>query len=590
MLLWHDSLDYRSAVFGAARYLTFSGFLINGEHPQSGRRSLATLTGSTSTLTYQAQSAGETCIVGFLFWASIHPGAYPVFSVRTIGGSIQVRVNAVNRGGKTAFRFFRGNQERFLIESSPIDVSTPTYLEFVVKVGGSGSVALRVNGVEDVRAENVNTEFIPSVGWGQVMISPAASGLGSFCRIADLYIADATGSSFNKPLGPVIGSKLFPGASVDEPSSFSPMPGGKYRLVVMAGQSNNNGRAVLDVDALGSFRSPNPKLLIWENHLGATTWSPVEAGVNTYGFFLPIPRPAYYGPEMRFAERLAQLYEGAGETAVPNVRLLKLAQDASLIPPFPGNPTFSWAPSQAGSLFHLSVAEVNAAVATLGGWGNIEHIDWFWYQGETEAITHEGPPIYAALNTDLFNQLAASFPVPVNFTRVRIHPKTGLPFVFKHELRLAQTNPMIPGIMVNVDEYPLQEDGIHLTPRGYNALGDIYFEVWKKNQLMAEAVKDYYYVTAPDSEFVSGASAKSWQVIKVPELQVNLAHAPAVSVSHRLHAECVSASTLRLKVGDLQLPDIPMSVSTQWTPYRSAVSGFFFPEAIADGRLVYSVP
>ena len=69
---------------------------------------------------------------------------------------------------------------------------------------------------------------------------------------------------------------------------------------------------------------------------------------------------------MALAEWVARLHELEG-SAVPNVRMFKLCQDASVVGPFSGQPDYSWSPDEPLGLFHQSVAEINAGGSTLGG-------------------------------------------------------------------------------------------------------------------------------------------------------------------------------------------------------------------------------
>lgn len=576
-LLWHDSLDYRSSAYLSARYAIATGLTLTGAHPQSGRKSLQ-VSGTSGTLQFVVAPSTDTCNLGLLVAISAIPsvpGSFQFLHVRSPGGTTQVRVDAFAVGSKTAFRFYQGNGTYLLHQTSPVDLSTARYLEFTVKVSVTGSVALRVDGVEDSRADFVNTEAVAGVGWGTVTITPSATGVGSYTRISDLYVNDS------KLLGPVVGSLLRP-SKVSGEWSPSHLFGGKYNLIILCGQSNQNGRTL----STGPWRVESRKLKIWDNRVLPATFEFLSAGDNTYGFFLPTPRQRYTGPEMQFAERIASWFESVGENALTNVRMMKMCQDASMLPVFPGNPQYSWNPSQVGSLYNLTIAEINAAVTSLGGWSAIHSIDFFFFQGETEALTWDGPPIYGQLNKELFEAYQTALPVTVNFTRVMIHEDLSSVHVAKEGIRIAQTNPGIPGRIIQIDE-PKLFDGIHITAEGQDILGDKYFEIWKETHLKASYVRDYEDLSALDTNYFSGSSGKGVDLALGSPL--NMTHGPVRAATARLHVEGVSPDSLQPSVAKSALPAISVGSVPQWTAYKASVEGSMLPDTVVASGLRFTI-
>jgi len=600
MLLWHDSLDYRSTALLASRYFTASGFTMTGLHPQSGKKSLQT-TATIGTLVKQVSQpdpnafGAETCIVGFLFWATLYPTAtgFAFIDIRTSGAAVQVRVRAVPVNGKTVLRFMRANDQELLHESSPIDFTTPKYIEIVVKIGNSGSIELYIDGTIDSRANFVNTQPNVSSYWSQVQIIPASSGLNSYARIADLYIADAvleTGKkTFSKPLGKVMGSRMAVSSTASN-TSWAPAPqfGGKYRLIILAGSNNNHGRGQYSVGVTPPWRTTNSAVQIWRRSGASYGFAPLQAGVNTYGFFLTGVPPAYWGPEMMLAEKIASLFESAEELPSPNIRLIKLCQDSSLLDEVDKSPQYSWLPTQTGSLYQQSLTQINAAVTALGGWPAIDSIDFFWHQGETESLTSEGVSVLANLTKNLFNKLQTDIPATIRFTRVLLSSRITSPTYYEIDrVRSILSSSYIPGSLLEMDEFPLQ-DSIHFTNQGYNALGEKYFEVWKSSLPLASYLNDYFTLSAVDSLFVSGGTQKSILFNSDKRYKIDLTNSPVLSVNCKFHADSISLGdgidlpyTVSFSLGPVQVPGTLVAESGVQAAYHSTASQIAFPESVS---------
>jgi hypothetical protein len=227
------------------------------------------------------------------------------------------------------------------------------------------------------------------------------------------------------------------------------------------------------------------------------------------------------------------------------------------------------------------MAAINDAVASLGGWSAIDSVDFFFFQGETEALTVDGPPIYAALNKDLFDSFQAAIPVTVDFTRVRIHEDLAPVYVAKDGIRTAQGVLTIPGRIIDIDEAVVR-DGTHLATSGYDMLGDKFFQIWKANRMKASYLQDYIDQTVVDSLYFSGGNGKSMTVAAREQSQINLNQGPVLAATHRLHAEGVGSNNLEVvSDGVLQFPVVSVSSSSQWTAYKSMVEGTCNPDRLA---------
>ena len=560
MLLWHDALQYTSATHLQARYPVATGIFPGFPHASSGRTAVGATNGQL-TLPVGASGAvgGSTVTVGLQLTITSLSAATAFLEAR-FSSLAQVRVSLIPDGSKVRFQFDDPGAGLRLMRSSAVSLSGGVFVEISMTVGASGSVSIRFNGVEDARVDGVNTATAsPGNAWSQLVLLPNSGGAG-IITLSDLYVLDGTigegGVRFSRPLGPVFVRKLQPIRLVGEPG-WAPDGDGKFELLVLAGQSNNNGRGTLPYGGFG--RSPNPKILVWDRVQGSPAFRPLQAGTNTFGFFLPGPAAPLWGPEMALAEWIARLHELEG-SAVPNVRMFKLCQDASVVGPFSGQPDYSWSPDEPLGLFHQSVAEINAGVSTLGGWANVARIHLFWYQGESEA--QNGADTFVALTNYFLSEFAAAMSAPVTITRVRIHKKTRQDlFALTDAVRARQEDPSTPGTLVSIDEAFLGSDLIHLDSAGSDLLGRIYYEQWVKNRGMAAALQDYYFLPAVDDRHVAIAGSGSVAFDQAAELQLRLGYEVCLGVASRAAVRSSTAKDFGVRAGNG-----PEMVSTATSP------------------------
>ena len=307
MLLWHDSLNYRSLTQLTFAYPTLSGCTVGGAHEQFGRTSVR-MSGTSSLSLPVIPGVGtgsDTLYLGFRLGALLLPsGTGTLVMVRTAGFVDLVTVRVKSESGKLQFVISSGANNSLLVLSSPIDVlDTFSYIELKVKTSGSGSVELRINGVVDRTIDGVDTLLGSVASWSRV--SFATESTSGTLLISDIYLADGTGSQ--NFLGPVDVTRLFPATA--QQLGWAPALRAKKYLIVLAGQDNINGRG--SVVPYSGPLNPNLKVWLYYPTTGAPYTGPfadVVAGIGAHALDEPVNPNISWALEMSLAEEISKLY------------------------------------------------------------------------------------------------------------------------------------------------------------------------------------------------------------------------------------------------------------------------------------------
>lgn len=599
MLVWHDSLGYHSLDYFAANYPTYVGTpTLGAAHERAAGRAISsTVTFDTPTLLV----AQDTSIVGLLLKVDgTVAAANSVFEWRTAGGtSLQVRARVRPGNGGYYLQFERGVNDDILLRTDVLPYGKWVFLEMKVTFSQSeGKIVVRVDGQETDRVEGVKTEqTLTDRGWDSFRLQNYFPG-SDLSSISDLYLCDSQaghGKTFQTFLGKSTNTKLLAGKTtrMEWGTDTNPAITGKTRLIIFAGQSNFTGRSSDTSNVL--WRNPNPVVQIWDRltHAAPGQWEDLKATLNTAGMFLPSP-VAVHGPEMRFAERLAQMLERSGPVSgSSSIKLIKGTQDGSYIAPF--TPDYSWFPGVTNNLYNgfgsprgCLLADILNAVNALGGWAYVESVDFFWLQGESDSIYTAATAAYRQLLTDFFDLVRADMLAPTQIYLFRIHKDlyTGVApdsFGFYWRDAIRNIHWSLPNtIHVSIDDCEISGDFTHLSTAGFNKLGDIAFDAWFAEQDFASRIDDYTTETTVDQLWLGtdGTQAGAQVAFKATGLQES-GCSPSLAVSSQFHSSYGSSpvETFAVAGGGL-FPGVSPS-SSSWVNYRQVRAGVALPETLS---------
>lgn len=460
----------------------------------------------------QVTNTDATAIVGFAYRIN-YIGAVtrqPLISFYS-GATEQVRVLTTVTAGTHIFEFCRvegGNVVSVLGATAAYPNAQWRYGEMRVNFSLGGGIEWRVGGTREMLMTGATDSSTP-LGWNKVRFAcPASMTL----QLADLYILNTDNGVLDPKyanfLGPISCSTLIPDASRWlGPSDWTIRPNGtKTRMVVLAGQSNMNGYSTAPGPVPAGVTSPNPYVQIWDRIsglAGTPNFQSLILGTNNNNAFAA-PAGNFFGPEMSFADSISDYYTKLASTTPPTSTVfVKCAKnDTSLYPHPVGDMT--WDPNTPGNLYsggatNLATDIVQAATA-LGGFGNVQRIDFFWYQGETDAIYSFSSQAYIVnlynfLETIRIGLAALAPSTEIKFYVVRIHKDlTPLVFPYRDAVRnwqniLVYLFPQFE--LIDIDDVPISTtDYTHFNGAGYTAIGRKLFAAWIKNQNEIEEIDD----------------------------------------------------------------------------------------------------
>lgn len=423
----------------------------------------------------------------------------------------QVRVLATVTGGTHLFEFCRvesGTVVSVLGATAAYPNSQWRYSEMRVNFALGGGIEWRVGGSKEMLMSGATDSSTP-LGWNKIRFAcPANMTL----QLADIYLLNEANSvtdpKYAKFLGPISCSTLIPDASRWlGPSEWTLRPNGtKYRMVVLAGQSNMNGYSTALGPVPTGVTSPNTYVQIWDRIsglAGTPNFQSLILGTNNNNAFAA-PAGNFFGPEMSFADSISDYYTKLASATPPvSTVMVKCAKNNTTLYPNPtGNMT--WDPATPGNLYNGGttnlVNDIAGASIALGGFGNVQRIDFFWYQGESDALaSFAAQPyivnLYNFLETIRLTLAAAAPNTEVKFYVVRIHKDlTTSVFPFRDMIRnwqnvLVYLFPQFE--LIDIDDVPISTtDYTHFDGAGYTAIGRKLFAAWVRNQNEIEEIDD----------------------------------------------------------------------------------------------------
>ena len=590
MILWHDSLYYRSSTQLSLVYPAISGCTVTASHEQITKRSVGISGNSLLSPPAIASTnlGAETAFIGFRLGVTAMPaGVGPLLKLRSSGGVVLATVQVFTSGpSKLRLQVMSGEGVRLLARSPEIDIGTSfLYVELKIKTAVNGIVELRVNGNRIALAENVDVLLGSFSPWEHVIFT--TDGNSGSLKISDLYIADGSGEQ--DFLGPVNSTRLFPAKETE--MGWAPSLRSKKYLIVLGGQSNVNGRGSIS-PYTASPPSPNSKVFLFYPTVGppySGIFSDVIAGIGAHPFDNPTAPTLYWSFEMSLAEEIANFYALSDDPARTEVYIVRLGKDASSIIPLP-DPNDTWHPSVPNSLSIRGMQILDAAAAAVGGWSAFDEVDFFWYQGESEALAAAILPAgilnFVPWTLDVFGYFEAAIGKPVNWHRMLVQTEMLAVFTHLQEVRAQQRSPLLPGPYIETADLPIGPDGVHMSEDGQVELGRRAFASWKSVRNFADNLKDFLGLPAEDSwlapHWVGAASAgASCSFVQAPELKADLMHTPVIALNNKMRRESgADGKRLQMTVGDVSLPVIVLDNASAWTFKYLQLEAVAVPEQV----------
>lgn len=146
-----------------------------------------------------------TLILGFAFKpvaAASNTPAYPILVFEDAAGAVQCVIHRTEANGLEV----RASSAGTLLASSADSVITTDawqYVEIKIVCDASGSVIIRIDGVEVINQTGIDTQTVNSGGIQTLHFRAYNKGSSYYSYIDDLVIMDGTGATFNDFLGDV---------------------------------------------------------------------------------------------------------------------------------------------------------------------------------------------------------------------------------------------------------------------------------------------------------------------------------------------------------------------------------------------------
>ncbi len=238
-------------------------------------------------------------------------------------------------------------------------------------------------------------------------------------------------------------------------------------FVVFAGQSNTGG-AFMGPSTLSRSWVSDSLTLIWDP--GAKAWVQMLPGANTgYG-----GQPAAWGPEVQFALDFRAKFPGEV------LRIVKQADGGTGLAADPAAWHYDWSPQSRDELFDRTTVVIAEASASLGG---ARPSAVFFGQGEEDASYANAAAAYAANLPAFLTAVRQQWMGDAN-GKVGLF-QIGLTTPYASQVRAAQQvtdQQDLNTESLDTVAFPLQGDGIHYAPAGYDMIGAGFlrmYEAWR---------------------------------------------------------------------------------------------------------------
>lgn len=230
------------------------------------------------------------------------------------------------------------------------------------------------------------------------------------------------------------------------------------RLVIIAGQSNADGRAAMS-DLPSQYQGTFNKVKMW-NGSGFVSLNADSLNNNQYP-----NKSNQWGAEMSF---LVELAAATGDT----VYCVKYAIGSTCLAK--KTTAIDWSTSSTGEYFDGIVSHINTAKSAIPGSYTLDGV--FWYQGECDGVSVTDARAYKINITSFYSTLKTRISEPnLKFfiTRIKNVTPHGSALYSEtvrfYQLRWALSD--VNAYSVSVDSLGVQSDYTHLSAQGYIDLG-----------------------------------------------------------------------------------------------------------------------
>jgi hypothetical protein len=210
------------------------------------------------------------------------------------------------------------------------------------------------------------------------------------------------------------------------------------------------------------------------------------------------------------------------------------------------------------------MAEITAAVGSLGGWSQIGRVHWMWIQGERESSFGLSYADLISRTNALFTAVQAACSCPVVFTRlVSTDRYDSVLFPEIGRVREAQKSQEMLGTAITYED-PTLVAKMFFDNDSLDDLGRRLFERWLVGRDMPRLIQDYFYALPVDNDYIEKVGPGSISFSSVAEGLSNM-HSPVLGIGSFLHASETSGGEVEIVFGSNKVV-ATVSASGSWGP------------------------
>ncbi|WP_035602657.1 LamG-like jellyroll fold domain-containing protein [Haloferula sp. BvORR071] len=254
-----------------------------------------------------------------------------------------------------------------------------------------------------------------------------------------------------------------------EHPAVDPAAVSKVRIVLLAGQSNADGRATI-ADLPAAFQVPQADVDFYYK---------VEGGSGTLTTLRPgLSETSQFGPEIVMGNRLADLYASEAGTRVAIIKYANGGTDLKTQWKAGGNATTTGDGPEYVT-FQQTVTAGRAALAAKYPGATLELDSIVWMQGESDAVAASAGSYQTNLITFIAD-VRATYGSTLPFVIARLgSQQTALDSTYLNQVRAAQDAVALADprtAIFSTDGFGMNGDGLHFNASGQQAMGSAFAE------------------------------------------------------------------------------------------------------------------